>query len=161
MVVAFAREDVPVYPGAAKPLIRPARSDPEIHGVDGLGGVRGLPDAQHAAVAGLAQAARSRRAIDGMTQATKKAIASGRKITFVTTGPTTNLALFVSAYPDLVPAIEEIVFMGGGVGLGNRSAVAGVYTAQPLSRLAPHSQSQSSISSVIVSTVVYIWLPLT
>lgn len=37
----------------------------------------------------------------------------------------TNIALFVSAYPDLLGGVEEFVFMGGGVGQGNRSAVAG------------------------------------
>lgn len=37
----------------------------------------------------------------------------------------TNIALFVSVYPELMEAVEQFVFMGGGVGLGNRSAVAG------------------------------------
>lgn len=36
----------------------------------------------------------------------------------------TNLALFVSVYPDLLEGVEEFVFMGGGVGMGNRSAAA-------------------------------------
>lgn len=49
----------------------------------------------------------------------------GRKVTVVSSGPMTNIALFVSVYPELVgSAVEEFVFMGGGVGLGNRSAVA-------------------------------------
>lgn len=38
----------------------------------------------------------------------------------------TNLALFFSAYPDLLDGVEEICFMGGGVGQGNRGAVAGM-----------------------------------
>jgi len=42
----------------------------------------------------------------------------------IATGPLTNVALFFSVYPDLVAGVEEIVFMGGGCGLGNRSAVA-------------------------------------
>jgi uridine nucleosidase len=37
----------------------------------------------------------------------------------------TNIALFVSVYPDLLGAIDEFIFMGGGVGVGNRSSVAG------------------------------------
>jgi len=36
----------------------------------------------------------------------------------------TNIALFVSVYPELLNAVEEFVFMGGAVGMGNRSAVA-------------------------------------
>ena len=49
----------------------------------------------------------------------------GEKLSLVSTGPMTNVALFVSVYHDLLDGIEEIVFMGGGVGQGNRSAVAG------------------------------------
>ncbi|KJA15877.1 hypothetical protein HYPSUDRAFT_1066593 [Hypholoma sublateritium FD-334 SS-4] len=34
------------------------------------------------------------------------------------------IAHFVTVYADLLPAVEEFVFMGGGVGMGNRSAAA-------------------------------------
>lgn len=131
-LVAFAdkfNHHVRVYPGADKPLIRPAKHDPEIHGEDGLGGVEGLPDASDP----LVQARFVResdgtmvRALDGMSKAIKEVWqgGSGDKVTIVSTGPMTNIALFVSVYPDLLDAIEEFVFMGGGVGLGNRSAVA-------------------------------------
>jgi inosine-uridine nucleoside N-ribohydrolase len=50
---------------------------------------------------------------------------AGAKVTIVASGPLTNIALFVSVYPHLLDAIERIVFMGGGIGIGNRSAVAG------------------------------------
>jgi uridine nucleosidase len=36
----------------------------------------------------------------------------------------TNLAVLLTVHPNLIECIEEIVFMGGGVGIGNRSAVA-------------------------------------
>jgi len=49
---------------------------------------------------------------------------AGAKVTVVASGPLTNIALFVSVYPHLLDAIERIVFMGGGIGIGNRSAVA-------------------------------------
>ncbi|KAJ8698803.1 Uridine nucleosidase 1, variant 3 [Pleurotus ostreatus] len=49
---------------------------------------------------------------------------AGHKVCMISSGPMTNVALFVSIYPDLVDAIEEFVFMGGGVGMGNRSPVA-------------------------------------
>ena len=66
------------------------------------------------------------RALEGMVQHIKAAWArgSGHQVTVVSTGPMTNVALFVAAYPDLLDAVEELVFMGGGVGMGNRSAVA-------------------------------------
>jgi hypothetical protein len=50
---------------------------------------------------------------------------AGSKVTVVASGPLTNVALFVSVYPRLLDAVERIVFMGGGIGVGNRSAVAG------------------------------------
>lgn len=49
---------------------------------------------------------------------------AGNKVVVVSTGPMTNVALFVAAHSDLLEAVEEFVFMGGGVGMGNRSAVA-------------------------------------
>lgn len=72
-------------------------------------------------------------AIEAMALAIRKTWNEGRgkKITLVTTGPQTNLALFLSVYPQLQPAIEEIVFMGGAAGLGNRSSVAGECAALP------------------------------
>lgn len=42
----------------------------------------------------------------------------------IASGPLTNVALFSALYPELVSGIEQIIFMGGGVGVGNRSAVA-------------------------------------
>lgn len=127
-----APSHINVFPGATKPLILPAKHDPEIHGEDGLGGVEGLPSANDPNV--LARFVPSgegsgvTRALEGMVQAIKNTWKGGRgdKTTIVSSGPMTNIALFVSAYHDLIDqgAVEELVFMGGGVGLGNRSAVA-------------------------------------
>ena len=65
------------------------------------------------------------RAIEGMKECLSKARDEGNKIVLVSSGPQTNFALFLSVYPELIDAVEEIVFMGGGVGMGNRSAAAG------------------------------------
>ena len=111
-----------------KPLLRAARADAEIHGSDGLGGVQGLPDFIDGSVQARIQQGRTHTAIEAMAQALRQNWDDGHggRTTIVTTGPQTNLALFLSVYPDLGKAIEEIVFMGGGVGLGNRSAAAGM-----------------------------------
>ncbi|KAH9850819.1 nucleoside hydrolase [Lenzites betulinus] len=122
-----ATENIRVFPGAKKPLIRPERHDPEIHGIDGLGGVEGLPHADSAEVrARLWSDGETVRAVEGIAKAVKSKWKGGigRKLTIVSTGPMTNIALFVSVYPELVECIEEFVFMGGGVGVGNRSASA-------------------------------------
>ncbi|KAF9651769.1 uridine nucleosidase [Thelephora ganbajun] len=117
-----ADKDQKVHMGAAKPLIRHARHDPEIHGVDGLGGVRGLPDANSNIVKSIVSPI---KAIDGMAASMKFVMEKLReKVSIVSCGPMTNLALFISVYPELLYCVEEIVFMGGGVGIGNRGAVA-------------------------------------
>ncbi|ESK95141.1 cytidine uridine-specific hydrolase [Moniliophthora roreri MCA 2997] len=129
-LLAFgAKEHIRVYSGASKPLIRPTKHDPEIHGPDGLGGVEGLPGSSDPAVlAWIAKDVNGKptRAIEGMAHHIKESwkAGSGKKVTIISCGPMTNIALFVSVYPDLIDAVEEFVFMGGGVGLGNRSAVA-------------------------------------
>jgi uridine nucleosidase len=106
------------------PLLRPARHGDEIHGPDGLGGVEGLPSADSSQVQARID---DRPAIEAIAEAIKQTWndGAGVKPIIVASGPLTNLALFVSVYPNLLHAIERIVFMGGGIGMGNRSAVAG------------------------------------
>ncbi|OBZ70509.1 Inosine-uridine-preferring nucleoside hydrolase [Grifola frondosa] len=122
-----ALENVHVFPGAEKPLIRPTRHDPEIHGLDGLGGVEGLPSADSKGVrTRLETNGRLVHAIEGMAKAIRDTWNDGKgsKVTVVSSGPLTNIALFASVYTELLVGIEEFVFMGGGVGVGNRSASA-------------------------------------
>jgi len=133
-----------VYSGAAAPLIRPVRHDPEIHGPDGLGGVEGLPSADSDPVRERIDQSRPAieaiaAAIVGTRQKTTGPPGDGdvrrKTIIIVASGPLTNVALFVSVYPHLLDAVERIVFMGGGIGIGNRSAVAGEF------RVPSHSQT--------------------
>lgn len=65
------------------------------------------------------------RALEAIFKAVKYAKESGYKLTIATCGPMTNLALFVSVYPDLLSSVERVVMMGGGVGMGNRSSTSG------------------------------------
>jgi uridine nucleosidase len=118
-----ASPDIKVHAGAARPLLRPTRADPQIHGPNGLGGVEGLPSTEDEAVRIRVEDSKHLRAIDGIANAIQK-LAPEEKLTLVATGPLTNMALFLSIYPDLLPRIEQICFMGGGVGVGNRSSVA-------------------------------------
>ena len=118
-----------VYPGSNEPLLLPVRHDPEIHGVDGLGGVEGLPkyDSPEVLARFATEEDGSRiRALEGMSKSIKETWknGAGHQVTVISTGPMTNIANFVSVYQDLLPAVEEFVFMGGGVGMGNRSSVA-------------------------------------
>jgi uridine nucleosidase len=106
--------DIRVYPGAPKPLIRPAKHDPEIHGVDGLGGVEGLPDPENPEVTRwFAKDADGEhvRALEGMARAVKQTWnkGDGHKVSVISTGPQTNIALFIAVYPDLLDGVEEFV----------------------------------------------------
>jgi inosine-uridine nucleoside N-ribohydrolase len=67
------------------------------------------------------------KAIEGLAEQIKTV----EKITIVATGLLTNIASFVSVYPELIAGIDQICFMGGGVGIGNRSAVSGMHFPYP------------------------------
>lgn len=129
LVLAFAphRPDIIVHPGATTPLLRAPRADPEIHGPGGLGGVVGLLDVDDEIVQTALARSQGLKAIGGLADQVRMALNAGEKITIVATGPLTNIALFVSVYPELLPGVEQICFMGGGVGVGNRSAVSGMH----------------------------------
>ncbi|KAJ3551753.1 hypothetical protein NM688_g4526 [Phlebia brevispora] len=122
-----APDNVRVHPGARKPLIRKPRHDPEIHGVDGLGGVEGLPPADLPEVAERLLVNGTRvRAIEGIANAIRNTWqeGAGPQVTVISTGPMTNIALFISVYPELLAGVEQFVYMGGGVGRGNRAPSA-------------------------------------
>ncbi|KAF8076688.1 uridine nucleosidase [Lyophyllum atratum] len=129
-LLAFgAKRDIRVYRGADKPLLVPVKHDPEIHGPDGLGGVEGLPATDDPDIPSWFATdcnGEAVRALEGMAKSIKETWnkGAGHKVTVISSGPMTNIALFVAAYADLLEAVEEFVFMGGGVGMGNRSAVA-------------------------------------
>ena len=50
--------------------------------------------------------------------------AAAEPVTVVTLAPMTNVALLLRAYPEVIPSIERIVFMGGSALAGNATASA-------------------------------------
>lgn len=108
---AFGAPDtVKVYPGATQPLLRSARYDPEIHGESGLGGVEGLPSADIDEVrARMPSEAATVRALEGMAAAVRDTWknGAGSKVTLVSSGPMTNVALFSAVFPELIGAIGK------------------------------------------------------
>ncbi|KAG6335889.1 hypothetical protein ID866_3198 [Astraeus odoratus] len=124
-----APDHIKVYPGAAKPLARKAKYAPHIHGEDGLGGVvrLPLPDSPETLARFACHENGTRiSALQGMVAAIARTWnnGTGPKVSVVSTGPMTNIALFVSMHHELLEAVEQFVFMGGGVGLGNVSPAA-------------------------------------
>ncbi|GAA5859770.1 hypothetical protein JCM1840_006446 [Sporobolomyces johnsonii] len=115
---------VPVYSGATKPLLRYVKHDAEIHGDDGLGGVEGLLSAQDPTVQAKLAETKGKNAVLAMAHATRS-LQDGQQIAIVATGTLTNVALFVTMFPELVrEKVSQIVLMGGAEGRGNRSPTA-------------------------------------
>lgn len=111
-LVQFLNLNVPVSPGVEEPIVREIRVAPEIHGETGLDGFE-FPE--------LTIKPDSRHAIDFIIETLMK---STEKITMVTTGPMTNLALALRKQPKIKEHIEEIVFMGGSYTYGNVTPAA-------------------------------------
>lgn len=105
--------DVPVFPGAAEPLLRPAEDAAYVHGRDGFG------DTGYAPAARQAQAEHAALAILRLSH-----IHAG-KLVLVALGPLTNVALALKLDPTLPRRIARCVVMGGAVSAhGNITAAA-------------------------------------
>ncbi len=98
--VEFCGADVPVYPGAAKPLTRAHQDATWFHGEDGLGDHGFRP--QH-------RIAKSKHAVDAIIET----IHANPGLTLVTLGPLTNIALVLQREPGIVDKIGRTVVMGG------------------------------------------------
>ncbi|WP_095143256.1 MULTISPECIES: nucleoside hydrolase [unclassified Pseudomonas] len=96
------REDVPVYAGAPKPLMRTPIYAEDIHGKEGLSGV-----AVHEPKAGLAEGNAVSYLVDTLRAARP------HSITIAMLGPQTNLALALIQAPEITQGIKEVVIMGG------------------------------------------------
>lgn len=113
VLVMCGREDVPVHPGADRPLVRIVEVAEEIHGESGLDGVE-LPDPT--------VSVSSPHGVQFIIDTVMAAEAG--TITLVGTGPLTNLALAARLEPRIVERVQEVVVMGGGYHEGNWTAVA-------------------------------------
>lgn len=102
IVELAGRPDVPVFPGAARPLLRPALHAADVHGDTGLDG-HDWPIPH--------RPPESRHALDWTMQILTEA-APG-EITLVALGPLTNLAMLLRRAPHLAGRIGRIVLMGG------------------------------------------------
>ena len=111
-ILTLIGADVPVYRGCEKPLFRNLIIADYVHGETGLDGPM-LPQP--------AFKPESISAVEGIADILSKTI---EKITIVPTGPLTNIATFLLAYPHLKHKIERISLMGGGIFRGNMTPLA-------------------------------------
>jgi purine nucleosidase len=98
--VELCGSTVPVYTGAASPLLRPLEDASWFHGQDGLGD-HGYQPTTRAAESGFA--------VDAMVHI----IEANPGIELITLGPLTNLALALRQSPDLAANVSRCVIMGG------------------------------------------------
>ncbi|GAB1055135.1 MAG: pyrimidine-specific ribonucleoside hydrolase RihA [Shewanella algae] len=112
VLTLLGRTDIPVASGAPKPLARELIIADSVHGESGLDGPE-LPDP--------AFEPQPMMAWELMAEKIRQ---SSQPVTLVPTGPLTNIAIFLSAYPELKSRIEQIVLMGGAAGVGNWTPAA-------------------------------------
>lgn len=103
------REDIPVYRGCDRPLVRPAPRDPFTHGEDGQAGAN-LPDADCAP--------ETKHAVNAIIDLVR---ANPGQVTVVCTAPMTNLAAAMRLAPDIIPQIEKVIAISGAFGLNEAS----------------------------------------
>ncbi|MFK3794807.1 MULTISPECIES: nucleoside hydrolase [unclassified Pseudomonas] len=96
------REEVPVYAGAGRPLVRTPIYAENIHGKEGLPGIP-----VHEPKRGLAEGNAVQYLIDTLSKAPP------HSITIAMLGPQTNLALALIQAPEITHGIKEVVVMGG------------------------------------------------
>ncbi|HET7031308.1 MAG TPA: nucleoside hydrolase [Candidatus Limnocylindrales bacterium] len=112
VLALLGREDVPVAAGADRPLVREPWTPSHVHGASGLDGAD-LPEP--------AVALRPEAAIELQVALILGAPAP---VTLVPTGPLTNIALLLRAFPAIHARIAAISLMGGALGVGNTTASA-------------------------------------
>ncbi len=100
------RNDINVYRGARKPIIGDLNTASNIHGRSGLdGALLNVP----------ARTPEKMGALDFL----HNTLANAKKVTIVSTGPITNLAILLLAYPEVKKNIERVIWMGGSYSMGN------------------------------------------
>ncbi|WP_121823051.1 nucleoside hydrolase [Halostella salina] len=105
------RTDVPVASGMDEPMVRDLMVAEDVHGESGLDG----PDLPDPAVDTLDE-----HAVDCIARTAREA----GGVTLVPTGPLTNVGMLLKRYPDIDRYVDEIVLMGGAVGMGNYTPAA-------------------------------------
>jgi inosine-uridine nucleoside N-ribohydrolase len=108
----FGRQDVPVYRGAARPLVRSPRTAAFVHGENGLGNMT-LPPSR----APVEEAP----AWDALFAAAE---AAKGELTLIAVGPLTDVALAFEKHPSLPRLLKRLVVMGGSASGGNATPAA-------------------------------------
>ena len=106
------RPELPVYAGCPRPMVRAPVTAEAVHGPSGIDGAD-LPEPS--------RPAEEAHAVDFLVQTLAEA---PHPVTLATLGPLTNVALAIIKNPSILDNVDEIVAMGGAVGLGNVTPAA-------------------------------------
>jgi purine nucleosidase len=102
LLLAAGAGHVPVARGAARPMAQAPSYAPEVHGVDGLGGVRALLPPSDGRATG--------RAVDEILRQSER---HAGQLDIVAVGPLTNLGLALVEDPTLPSRVHAVYVMGG------------------------------------------------
>ncbi len=112
-VVEHSGRHVPVYAGAARPLIpENSQNAPEIHGIDGLGDLDFPKPTLEP---------EGERAVSFIIRTLMEA---SEPMEWVTLGPLTNIALALREEPRIISKIKGLIMMAGAVDFGNTKPMA-------------------------------------
>jgi purine nucleosidase len=103
------RRDIPVAGGMPVPLVKSLLVAPETHGDNGLG-YAVLPEPRLPAVL-----------THGVQFLIERILAKPEEITLVCLGPLTNLAMALRLEPRIIPALKEVIIMGGAINHGGNT----------------------------------------
>jgi purine nucleosidase len=102
LVELAGRQDIPVYRGSVRPMVRELVTAEYVHGPTGLDGAD-LPEPAIEPAPG--------HAVDKIVEIV---MSSDRPVTLCTLGPLTNIGLALVREPGIASGIEQLVMMGGG-----------------------------------------------
>lgn len=109
----IGRDDIPVYRGCEKPMVRNRPRDPFTHGEDGQCNTN-LPDPT--------TEPETKHAVNAIIDLVR---ANPGEITMVCIGPMTNLAMAMRLAPDIEGKIKEVIAISGAFGLNEASFLNG------------------------------------
>ena len=110
-IMDYLGVSIPVAQGYGAPLCRPLDNAAKYHGETGLDGCLSYPAATSKPV--------KEHAIIFLRD---KILDSDQKVTLLTMGPLTNIAVLLKTFPEVMGNIDEIVMMAGSYASGNQLA---------------------------------------
>ncbi len=143
-------EDIKVYPGALRPIVREPEYEYHVHGTDGIGNALDYVE--------VTQEAAEMFGADFIIDQAKK---RPGEITLIMVGPLTNLALALRKEPRVAEWLKEVIIMGGLVseaGQGNKlpNAEFNIFADAEAAKIVFHSEIKLTQVSLDVTSKTYL-----